>query len=73
MTPEQNRMIKAVMAFAVVALAFGKVAVAQSAAVEHQVKGPADREIQIGAYIKIKPDCMSGRSAGRLARAELGV
>ena len=53
-------MIKAMMAFAVVALSLGAMAMAQSAAVEHQVKGPADKEIQIGAYINIKPDCTSG-------------
>ena len=53
-------MIKLTMAFVFVALTFGAVAVAQSTATEHQAKGPADKEIQIGAYINIKPDCTSG-------------
>jgi hypothetical protein len=36
------------------------VAAAQSQPVEHQAKGPADKDIQIGTYINVKPDCTSG-------------
>ena len=35
-------------------------ALAQSQPIEHQVKGPADKDIQIGTYINVKPDCTSG-------------
>jgi hypothetical protein len=39
---------------------FCAVAVAQSQPIERQAKGPADKEIQIGAYVNVRPDCTSG-------------
>ena len=41
-------------------LVFCALAMAQSQPVEHQAKGPADKDIQIGTYINVKPDCTSG-------------
>ena len=41
-------------------LVFCAVAVAQSQPIEHQAKGSADKDIQIGTYINVKPDCTSG-------------
>ena len=41
-------------------LGFCAVALAQSQPIEHQAKGPADKDIQIGTYINVKPDCTSG-------------
>ena len=41
-------------------LGFCAVALAQSQRIEHQAKGPADKDIQIGTYINVKPDCTSG-------------
>jgi hypothetical protein len=38
----------------------GASAFAQDQAVERQAKGSPDKDIQIGMYINVKPDCTSG-------------
>ena len=41
-------------------LEFRAVALAQGQPIEHQARGPADKDIQIGTYINVKPNRTSG-------------
>lgn len=41
-------------------LALGAEALAQAQTVERQAKGPSEKDIRIGVYVNVKPDCTSG-------------
>jgi hypothetical protein len=48
-------------AFAVLPLALGTVAAsAQQTSVERTAKGPAAKDIRVGVYLNVQPDCTSG-------------
>jgi hypothetical protein len=52
-------MPRGMVAFVVI-LGLSAGALAQPQAVERQAKGPPDKDIRIGVYLNVKPDCMSG-------------
>jgi len=45
---------------AVLAVGFGNLALSQDQVVDRAVQGQADKDIRVGVYLNVKPDCRSG-------------
>ena len=56
------RLMRLVCAIAILAipLVLAASALAQTQTVERSVRGPSDKDIRIGVYVNVQPDCTSG-------------
>jgi hypothetical protein len=54
------RGLRPIAVVAIVAFGFGNLALSQDQVVDRAVQGQADKDIRVGIYISVKPDCTSG-------------